>query len=171
MPKLPKYPQHQYFTDLSSNFMILPNYPHNRQLSNCPQFRLHKLTILSEITKLPSNHKITKMSITRLITELPSKSQITSLASLKITKMSINFIKLHNHPQRSMNLPNCPLPVNGVWTSVNDDGELRSASSGLGESNGAGGVLLRAAATADRSSKDPKLSGDRSVISRCPRWS
>ena len=85
--------------------------------------------------------------------------------------MSINYIKLHNHPQRSMNLPNCPLPVNGDQTSVNDDGELKSASSGLGESNGAGGVLPRAAALADQSSKNSKLSGDRSVIFRRPRWS
>ena len=70
-----------------------------------------------------------------------------------------------------MNLPNCPLPVNGDRTSVNDDGELRSTSSGLSESNGAGGVLPRAVATADRSSKNPKLFGDRSAISRRPRWS
>ena len=64
MPKLPKYPQHQYFTNLSSNIIILPNYPHNHQLPNCPQFKLHKLTTLSEITKLPSERKITEMSLT-----------------------------------------------------------------------------------------------------------
>ena len=70
-----------------------------------------------------------------------------------------------------MNLPNCPSPVNGDRTSVNDDGELRSASSGLGESNGAGGVLPRAAATADRSSKVPQVSGGRSAVSRRPQRS
>ena len=31
-----------------------------------------------------------------------------------------------------------PLPVNDDWTSVNDDGKLRSDSSDLGESNSAG---------------------------------
>ena len=41
----------------------LPNYPHNRQLPNYPQFRLHKLTTLSEITKLTSDRKITEMSL------------------------------------------------------------------------------------------------------------
>ena len=60
--KITKIPQHQYFTNLSSNFIILPNYPHIRQLPYCPQFRLHKLITLSEITKLPSGHKITEVS-------------------------------------------------------------------------------------------------------------
>ena len=51
---LPTYPQ----TSLSSY------YPQNRQLPNCPQFRLHELTTLSEITKLSSDRKITEMSLT-----------------------------------------------------------------------------------------------------------
>ena len=70
-----------------------------------------------------------------------------------------------------MNLPNCPSPVNGDRTSVNDDGELRSASSGLGESNGGGRESPRALPAADRSSKVPQVSGGRSASSRRPRWS
>ena len=85
--------------------------------------------------------------------------------------MSIIYIKLHNHPQKSMNLPNCPSPVNGDRTSVNDDGELRSASSGLGESNGGGSESPRALPAADRSSKVPQIFGDHSASSGRPRRS
>ena len=70
-----------------------------------------------------------------------------------------------------MNLPNCPSPVNGDRISVDDDGELRSASSGLGESKSGGRESPRALQAADRSSKVPHVSGGRSAISRRPRWS
>ena len=70
-----------------------------------------------------------------------------------------------------MNLPNCPSSVNGDRTSVNDDGELRFASSGLGESNGGGRESPRALPAADRSSKVPHIFGGRSVSSRRPRRS
>ena len=70
-----------------------------------------------------------------------------------------------------MNLPNCPLRVNGDRTSVNDDGELKSVSSGLGESNGGGRESPRALPAADQSSKDPQVSGGRSAIFRRPWWS
>lgn len=46
-----------------------------------------------------------------------------------------------------------PPPVNGDRNSVNDDGKLRSDSSDLCESNGAGGDLPRAAMAADRTPK------------------
>ena len=70
-----------------------------------------------------------------------------------------------------MNLPNCPSPVNGDRTSVNADGELRSACSDLGESNGGGRESPRVLPAVDRSSKDPQVSGDRSAIFRRPWWS
>ena len=64
-----------------------------------------------------------------------------------------------------MNLPNCPSPVNGDRTSVNVDGELRSASSSLGESNGGGRESPRTLPAADRSSKVPHVSGGPSASS------
>ena len=70
-----------------------------------------------------------------------------------------------------MNLPNCPSPSNGDRTSVNDDRELRSASSGLGESNGGGREWPRALPAADQSSKFLHVSGGRSASSRRPRRS
>ena len=42
-----------------------------------------------------------------------------------------------------------PLPVNGDWNSINDDGKLRPDSSDLDESNGAHGDLPRTMMAAD----------------------
>ena len=64
-----------------------------------------------------------------------------------------------------------PLPVNDHRNSSNGDGKLRSDRSSHAESNGGGGDLPRALSAADQSSKICKLSGDRSVILRRPRWS
>ena len=53
MPKLPKYPQHQYFTDLSSNFiiyqiiLIIVNYQIvlNSDYINEPHYPNYKITL------------------------------------------------------------------------------------------------------------------------------
>ncbi|KAH9724956.1 Kunitz trypsin inhibitor 5 [Citrus sinensis] len=68
------------------------------------------------------------------ITKIPTKSEITKLPlCCEITKI--------------------PSPVNGDLTSVNDDKKLRSDSSDLGESNGGGRDLPRAATAANRASQ------------------
>ena len=54
---------------------------------------------------------------------------------------------------------------------MHNNGELRSASSGLGESNSGGRESPRALPAADRSSKILHFFGGRSVSSRRPRWS
>ena len=59
-----------------------------------------------------------------------------------------------------------PLPVNGDQTSVNDNRKLRSDGSDLGESNGAGGDLPRAAMAADRAPKAASFPSGRSSIIR-----
>ena len=70
--KITKIPLHAKITKMPPTSLFYQNYPQNLQLLNCPQFRSrnyhnvrnYEITIMSEITKLPSESKITNMSLT-----------------------------------------------------------------------------------------------------------